>query len=137
MSTKIEQGSRSQALPGIYAKWPIKSQLTLRPNNLQQATSIAQNNLTLIILRDKANLLKSILHIPHTPDLSGKLITRSHRRGKTSLELLQVSRVATTQLAQDAVRSRVPAEQAVDDDSAESHLLAWSGGGVQRVIVAV
>lgn len=116
----------------------INSQLALdTTNHLQQTTSIAQNNVTLVILSNKANLLKAILDIAHLPHLSDKLIARPNGRGKAGLELLHIGRIAATQFAQNTVRSRVPAEKAVDNNTAETHLLTGLGCGVERVVVAI
>jgi hypothetical protein len=35
------------------------------------------------------------------------------------------------------VRSRVPAEEAMDNNTAEAHLLTGLGCGVERVVVAI
>lgn len=113
-------------------------ELALCSGHLEQSLTVAQNNLASLVLSDKADLLETIrLSIAHPPNLGGELVTRPHGRSKAGLEFLHVSGVATTKLPQDTVGSGVPAEQAVDDGSAEAHLLAGLRGGVQRIVVAV
>ena len=114
------------------------SQFALRILDLQQTTTVAQNDLTILVLSDEANLLKAIrLRIAHAPDLCCKLITRPNRRCKACLELFEVGRITATQLAQYSMRSGIPAEQAVNNGPSKAHLLTWLGGSVQGVVVTI
>lgn len=112
-------------------------ELALGSSNLQQATAIAQDSLSILVLGDEANLLKAIHNVSHAPDLSGELVTRDNRGGEAGLELLEVLGVAASKLSENTVSGGVPAEKTVDDDTAEAHLHTGLGGGVERVIVTV
>lgn len=113
-------------------------QLTLRANNLEQASAVAQHNLTSLVLGGETDFFKSIWpNIAHAPDLSSELVIRTNRRGKAGLEFLDILGVAATKFAQDAMGGRVPAEEAVDDDTSKAHLLARLRSSMQRVIISV
>lgn len=137
LSHIVFERDRSPINPTVFpARYDL--QLALCPSNLQQCPTVAQNNLTTLVLGDEANFLKAIsLYIARAPDLSGELVTWADGRCETSLELLEILSVAAAKLPQNSVGSGVPAEQAVDDSAAEAHLLTGHGVGVQRVIVAI
>lgn len=113
-------------------------QLALGTNDLKQASAIAQNDLASLILSHKTDLLKAIcLGIAHAPHLGGELVARPDWRSKPSLEFLEICGITSPKFTQNAVRSGVPAEEAVNDDAAKAHLLAGFGGRVQWVVVTI
>lgn len=113
-------------------------QLALHTSHLHQRPTIAQDNLTILVLGDEANFLEAIsVYIARAPDLSGELVPRADGRCEASLELLEIFRVATTKLPQNTVGGGVPAKEAVDDSATEAHLLTGHGVGVERVVVTV
>jgi hypothetical protein len=116
--------------------WSHHLQLALPTHHLHECPSIAQHDLA-TNLGDEADLLPSILRLARTPDLRSKLVTRLDRRRKPRLELLDVCWVAATKLLDQRMRGVIPREQAVHDRATETHLLAWLGRRVERVVIAI
>ena len=117
---------------------PTKLQLALSTNDLEQASTIAQNNLASLVLGHKADFLKAIcLSIAHAPHFSGELVARPDWRSKASLEFLQIGGIAAAKFTQETVCSGVPAEETVDDDAAKAHLLTGFGGRMQWIVVTI
>jgi hypothetical protein len=122
----------------LFPKSKKDLQLGTLVHDFEQCPSIAQAHLSTLNLRHKANLLESILvWVSQTPDGRDQFVTWLDWASKTGLELLDVGRVAATQLLQNAMRRAVPRKQTVHDCTAKAHLLAWLGGRMERVIVAV
>jgi hypothetical protein len=114
------------------------SQLRLPIHNPNNRPPITQTNLAPLDPRHKPHLLKPLpILVPHPPHLRHELIPRLHRARKPGLELLDVAGVGAAEGFEDAVRGRVPGEEAVHDGAAEAHGDSGFRGRVEGVVVAV
>ena len=106
--------------------------------NLDNRSSVRQHCLSALYAHSESDLLKSaIVLIAGPPHLDNQLVGRLDRRCKTGLELLHVLRLACTKSLQDGMCGGVPAKKAMDDRTAEAHLLARLRVSVQRVVITV
>jgi hypothetical protein len=124
--------------PTQHARDIPRLQLRLSPLTPNQRPPIREHRLPTLDLDHKPNFLETVLiRVSRPPHLGNQLISRLDWRSKPGLELLEVLRLRRTEGFQDGVRRHVPREEAVNDGSAKTHLLARFGVGVERVVVAV
>lgn len=108
------------------------------PFNLHNRPSIRKHSLPALYTHNEPDLLEATIGLlPCPPHLRDQLVSRLDRRCEPRLELLHVFGLAPAESLQNGMGSHVPREQAVDDGTAEAHLLARLRVGVQGVVVSV
>lgn len=112
------------------------SQLALPLDTFHQSSPVTQDDLA-VDFGHEPDLLPAIFDLASSPHLGDEFLGWFDRGREPGLEFLHVGRVATSELLEQGVRCRVPAEEAVHDGAAEAHFLAGFGRGMEWVVVAV
>lgn len=89
------------------------------------------------VLHQEPDLLPLALELASLPRFQNELVTGSNRRRESSLVLLEVGRVAATEVLQQAMARPVPRVQAVDDHTTEAHLGTRLRVGMEGIVVAI